>query len=445
MLTKQNIFANGNLISFLVALIPLSIILGNSAININVILICLWGLATYKFEIFRIEEKKYHYLIYLFFLYLILITLIKNIPILMVDGDIDMSGRNATIHTYKENIIKSFFFLRFLILFLVINKIIEKKDLNLNILFISCAFFAFFISFDILIQVIFGKNLVGYPITFRPSSFFGQEWVAGGFIQKFSLFFIIFIIALPRNNKKHLSSIILFIMFFYIILLTGNRMPLLLYFFSILVFFTIQKKIKEIFIFFLLAAIIVFSVFKFFPKSRMKSNIHLYFNDSKIILTQLFKSKHIKDEYGSFLVRDRGLYFLHFNSAIQIWKKDKVFGSGIKSFKLNCTPTKYDRNQLCNNHPHNYFLELLVDVGIVGLVIIYLIFIFCIFDFYKFYRYNSGINSRLHSLPFFLILLSEFFPIKSSGSFFTTSNAAIIFLILAILSGISNLSENKRK
>lgn len=445
MLTKQNILTNNNLISFLVALIPLSIILGNLAINLNVILICLWGLATYKLEIFRIEEKKYHYLIYVFFLYLILITLIKNIPVL-IDGNIDMSGRNATIHTFKENIIKSFFFLRFLIIFLVINKTIEKKDLNTNFLFISCAFFGFFISFDILIQVIFGKNLIGYPITAsRPSSFFGQEWVAGGFIQKFSLFFIIVMIALPKNNKKNLSSLILFIIFFYIILLTGNRMPLLLYILSILVFFIMQKKIKEIFIFFFISVIIVFSIFKFLPQSRMKTNAHLYFNDSKIILTQLFENKYIKDGKGYFLVRDRGLYFLHFNSAIQIWKKNKVFGTGIKSFKLNCTPTKYDRNQLCNNHPHNYFLELLVDVGVVGLVLIYLVFVFCIFDFYKFYRYNSGLNSKLHSLPFFLILLAEFFPIKSSGSFFTTSNAVVIFLALAVLSGISNSSENKKK
>ena len=48
MLTKQKIFTNNNLINVLVALIPLSLILGNLIININIILICTLGLLIYK-------------------------------------------------------------------------------------------------------------------------------------------------------------------------------------------------------------------------------------------------------------------------------------------------------------------------------------------------------------------------------------------------------------
>ena len=71
MLTKQKIFTNNNLINVLVALIPLSLILGNLIININIILICTLGLLIYKLETFQINEKKYQYLIFAFFLYLI--------------------------------------------------------------------------------------------------------------------------------------------------------------------------------------------------------------------------------------------------------------------------------------------------------------------------------------------------------------------------------------
>jgi len=450
MVIENKIFTNNNLINLLIALIPLSLILGNSATNINIVLICILGIVIYRFDIFKMNKKKYLYLLYGFFSYLILITLVTNIPILTNDIFLDeysyfWIGRNATIDTYSENIFKSFFFLRFLVFFLVINKIVEKKDFNLKFFFISCSFFAILIGFDILIQITFGKNLIGYPITAgRPSSFFGQEWVAGGFLQKFSLFFIIAMIALPKNNKKHLIPLILFIIFFCIILLTGNRMPLLLYILSILIYFVIQKKIKEIILFFLVILFIGFSVFKFLPQSRMKTNIVLAFNGSKIILTQLVNKKEIEDEQGFFVLRDRGLYFLHFNSAIQVWKKNKVFGTGIKSFKINCTPTKHDRNQLCNNHPHNYFLELLVDVGVIGLVLIYLIFVFCIFDFFKFYRFSSSLNQKLFSLPFFLITVTEFFPLKSSGSFSSTSNAIIIFFMLAVTIGFINSKNFNR-
>ena len=48
--------------------------------------------------------------------------------------------------------------------------------------------------------------------------------------------------------------------------------------------------------------------------------------------------------------------------------------------------------------------------------------------------------------PFMILFFIEIFPIKSSGSFFTTGNATYLFLILGILIGLSqkdNLIEKK--
>jgi len=78
MLIKKKLFNYNNLINILIAAIPLSLILGNLIVNINIILICILGVAIYKFNTFQINRKKYQYLIYSFFLYLILITLYQN-------------------------------------------------------------------------------------------------------------------------------------------------------------------------------------------------------------------------------------------------------------------------------------------------------------------------------------------------------------------------------
>ena len=137
----------------------------------------------------------------------------------------------------------------------------------------------------------------------------------------------------------------------------------------------------------------------------------------------------------------RKSYLVTFNSGAQVWKKNKFFGGGLKSFRLNCSWTK---NQLCNTHPHNYVLEILVDTGLVGLIIIYLIFIFCNLNFYKFYTQNSSSRIRFVALPFFLIIFFELFPFRSSGSFFTTNNAVVFFLILPFLINISKLSLYKK-
>ena len=63
-------------------------------------------------------------------------------------------------------------------------------------------------------QVIFGKNLIGLEITAnRPSSFFGKEHIAGGYLQKFALFLIFWFAYKNKNDLK--SLIIIFIFFFF--------------------------------------------------------------------------------------------------------------------------------------------------------------------------------------------------------------------------------------
>ena len=101
--------------------------------------------------------------------------------------------------------------------------------------------------------------------------------------------------------------------------------------------------------------------------------------------------------------------------------------------------------QTCNTHPHNYILELLVDTGVVGFLLIYFMFIFVTFNFIKFYNYNFNSSIKYIGLPFFLILFFEFFPIRSTGSFFTTSNATIIFMMFAFLINISKLNFREIK
>ena len=44
---------------------------------------------------------------------------------------------------------------------------------------------------------------------------------------------------------------------------------------------------------------------------------------------------------------------------------NKFFGGGVKSFQFNC-PKAFPN---CSTHPHNYFLEILANLGIVGFLL----------------------------------------------------------------------------
>ena len=57
MLTKKITFTKINLINFFISFFPLSFLMGNLAVNVNIILVCLLGLAIYGFETFRVNQK----------------------------------------------------------------------------------------------------------------------------------------------------------------------------------------------------------------------------------------------------------------------------------------------------------------------------------------------------------------------------------------------------
>ena len=226
---------NVKLINYLIALIPLSLILGNLIVNINIILICVVGIIICGKETFRIK-KNYEILISFFFIYIIIVTATNNIP------KFDLSPK------YQENLLKSVFNLRFLLLFFVINTLIKNDKLNLKPFLYSASFLSLIISLDLIIQVAFGRNLIGLEITYnRPSSFFGNEHIAGAYLQKFALFLLFWF---TYKNKNDLKILIIIFLFCFTILLTGNRMPSLIFLSSIFIYFLIEKKIKIIFFFY---------------------------------------------------------------------------------------------------------------------------------------------------------------------------------------------------
>jgi len=462
MLIEKKMFTKINFINFFICFIPLSLVIGNLAININLVLICLFGAIIYKFELFKLSKRIYQYLIFGFFFYLILITLFQGISSLN-DANLDEWSKQIV----KENLFKSFFFLRYLILFLVVAKLIEKNSFNLNLFLISCAFFSFILAIDILVQVNFGKNLVGMPIESKPesgwakpSSFFGSEIIAGGYIQKFSLFFFSLGAYFFKNEKIKLNIYggVFFIFFLFSIILTSNRMPVILYLFSFFLFFFAEKKFKEIFIILGISFVILTSLMKFPDRTfsslpRLHSDLKNFYHHTVDILLKtpkLFYSNSVDKPMsnsaashvdGRITSIGSANYLITFNSGVQVWKKNKFLGGGLKSFRINC---EYGKNTTCNSHPHNYMIEILVDTGVVGLILIYSIFILAALDFMKLYNKSLDLKFKFLFAPFFLITFLEFFPVRSTGSFFTTNNATIIFFMLAVLVGLPHSKFSKK-
>ena len=446
MFISKKKFIISDFLNIALGLIPASYMAGNLVLNLNGLIIFFLGFWIFRFELFKLKKNIFNFFLIFFFVYLILTTFFNNYTSLEIHD------------LYKENIIKSFLFFRYLLIFLVINKMAEKNILDLKYLFLISTILLSILTFDLFFQFIFGYNLLGNePIEQRLSSFFSKELIAGGYLQIFS-FFMIFSIPLIFSNKnnKYLKYYILSAVFliFTAILVTNNRMPLLLFLLSFFIFTLMEKDFRKYLIIFIFSCVVTFFIAQKLSPSMYDKYYGFYKRISYMIVDThgmlsgkieryVFKINNENIYEGGYL---RSEHLRLFYTAAVLSEENLVFGHGLKSFRLIC---RYEDNYnySCSNHPHNYFVELLLDTGLIGLLSVCIVLGIAIRTFLKVYsRKKKGkIIDRLFLLPSFLTLCTIAFPLKSSGSFFTTNNAFIIFIMLALVINVKNLKMSSIK
>jgi len=456
-LSRGNFGLNSNsLINIVFSFFPASFILGNLIINLNFLFFCCLG-------IFHLKEKiltnKFNFplkIISLFFL-LVLFSTSLNFAESLYFGESEEFD--------LSRLIKSVLFLRFFIVLFIIYLLSEYDVINYKFFFISAAIFPILISIDVIFQYIFGFNAIGIKSLNRHNpSFFGDELISGGYIQNFAFFSIFFITNKIRNKNNFFKVTFLTFIISILatgILLSGNRMPFYLFLLGLFLLFFFRKNLRKILLIsFCIISIIfgsIISVDQNFKNSQghfFKYSKHAIISVSKSTINNLFSSVEEKIElkkekkWESKLNGDPEEYSnLKFTfTALETWKKNKIFGNGIKSFRVECVKILIEQKRgLCSNHPHNYYIEILIDLGVAGIAMVIVIaFAFIIFLLKNRYALNK-VNSlgNLFLLASIISLFLEVFPIKSSGSIFSTNNATYIILMSSIILSYKKLLIGK--
>ena len=135
-----------------------------------------------------------------------------------------------------------------------------------------------------------------------------------------------------------------------------------------------------------------------------------------------------------------------YNTSIIMWRERPLTGFGLKSFRTICwgmlkkdnverKVTKKPQYMACANHSHNYYLELLSEAGIVGTSLIVIFLLILMKDSFSYIKkYNQQKNPEMNLLiPVIILFFLEIWPIKSTGSFFTTWGATFFWLNTAML------------
>lgn len=449
-------------LSIILAFFPLAFIAGNTLINLNLVIFLIVAFYFYKTAIFKLDYDNLDKLLILFFFFLLLSGVISDVNL-----NLNVSGIFSDINSFYDTkgisvfsgafytTSKSILFLRFLLFFIVIRFLIKSNNINFIYFFVSSFFLTLFVSLDIFYQFIFGKDIFGYVSLGRKlSGPFNDEAIAGGYLQRFSIFSFFTIFFFKNNICLRNYTIINFCILIVIlpaIILAGNRMPLIMFLFSIFLILILLKDFRKQLLPLCIIIGIVFSIILNFSQTANK-NFENFQGQIKSMTTFVFsKQKNLNNAPG---------YIKEFSTFYHTWLMNKYLGGGIKMFRYNCHKrpniekdfsirknANQKKRMKCNMHPHNYYLEILTETGIIGFAILSIIFFFLIYKIlFKFNLYNSALNKNFQFAPFLILLMIEIFPIKSTGSFFTTGNATYFFLILSISMGILrkyNLIENK--
>ena len=416
------------LIRILFNIFPLIMLMPSGYITVYVAFFIIYSYTFIFIEKIRIKILFLDYLIFTFFILSIISTIINY------------SNTNYVILS------KSIADIRFALLFLLIRNLFYCKIIRINILLIFSLFCTIFLSLDIFLQFFYGKDILGYPeINARYSGVFGKEAIAGGYIQKFSILAILacFFLKFKRLINKKLFTIFIITLLAIGILLTLDRIPFIIYLFSLfLILILLKNHRKKIF---LSIFLIIFSFLVIYKNNDLVNRRYSpIYHIVKIAISQIiYVNYNKKNEKLAEVSISSGIeYFKIFNSAIYVFKNKFWLGSGTKSYLKNCVELiKYNNSLLCSPHPHNIYLEILINQGIIGMVF-FLTFLIFLFKKYYFDLFTLKMNNKkLLKLSLLIILIVELWPLRSYGSIFQTINGTLFWFLISISS--SNLFTKK--
>jgi len=318
----------------------------------------------------------------------------------------------STIYNYGFDIIsfKSVGFIRFFFLIIIINYIIKSNNKIINLNFIILCMTLFFVCFDSYIQFFFGTDIFGYKIQDpkRLSGLFGNEYILGSFLINFAP--LIFYFAAKYSKCKNYLLFFFFIIIEPLIFIAGQRAPFFMSIILIFCCFIYFYKDKVFYINFFSSLLIILLILVF-----NKNYSERYFFDVKANLNYkneiLVKNNKLNLNFSILTPSHTSLYA----NALNMFLDKPITGHGIKSFRKICQ--NYNING-CSTHPHNYYLEILVEAGIFAFLILTLFYIKLLKKFAQHIKDIILIKKFNKNFFILLTLLIFFFPLKSSGSIF---------------------------
>ena len=418
MTIKENTYHNYlSFASVLLILMPLALISGPFLPDLFIVLISFIFLFTLnkKRELFNLKSNFFIFFL-IFYSYLILTSILSD--------------------NFYQPIKPSITYLRFGFFSLAVFFILNNKKNFIKYFYFMMCFTLIVLIFDGYFQFITEKNIFNFKGV-RPDrlgGLFFDELILGSYLGKILPIFFIFYLL----NKKYINKyyiLILTLLSYILVFLSGERSAFFtttLYLIMVTPFLVGIKRSITIFV-------LIGTIFGILIATN--ENIKSRYYDQMLMHT-IGVGKYAGDNNAeiTFMPDHIGL----FSSAIDIFKKNFFVGGGVKTYRIYCKNNKNKKlieikknhpNMLtCNTHPHNYYLQLLAETGLIGFLFVFVVFIKLIINYFKQVyflikldkNYNKGYVVILSGLIVYI------WPLTTTGSFFNNWICSILFLQIGI-------------
>jgi len=403
---KNNV--SEKIIYWLIITLPFSLISGPflSDLSISIITV-LFVYISYKNKYYFFYNNKYSKIFGLFVLILLITSFFSIDPLV----------------SFK----KTSFFFRFWIFALAVWYIFSFKKEELCkrlIITFSIAFIVLII--DGYIQFFLKKNIFGWPMYgTRLSSLFGDELILGSYLSRMLPLFFGLLVYI-NFSKKIYHYIIFFIIFVGVetlIFLSGERVAFFYVNASTLMLILTMRNFKLFRISaFIVSIFIIFALVNIYPDSSKrivdKTVKQLGFEQEKITNTEeLAQNEKINSKKFIFSIEHQN----HYISSIRMFKDNVVSGIGPRMFRVICGEEKYYLWEGCSTHPHNSYVQLLAETGLIGFLFLFSSLIYVLYTAFK--QFKSILLKQKKPITDYQVsllagILITVWPISPNGNLF---------------------------
>ena len=421
---KLNYFDTLSLLFF--SLLPISLIIGNGSININILLIdILFLMYCNKFKQWGWVKKDVFLYLVIFYIFLVLNSFYAYFLLF---------ENQKNFFWNDDGIIRSFLFAKYILLVFAFNILLGDSKI-FKLIHKSWLVILTVTILDVFFEKFFGRNILGFvsPDNSRIVSFFKDELIVGTFLFCFGYASTTYFIENKEKNKSILPIILIFFLVPISIFITGEKSNSIksLFLFFIIIYFLNKNKHNFNYKILLVPFFFIISCFLVFSDTTQNKYQEIY----KRFLVQSNSQKEIGEESTIWNNSRNIKYFSHYDTAIKIFQNYPILGVGNKNFRKECSKEEYFNEKIifsntrCATHPHQIHFEILSEQGILGY---FMVITFIIWFTIKNLRICMR-NKNIYHLCNTSYLLIFFIPLLPGGGIFSTLNGTLFWTIFSLV------------